>query len=255
MPTPQSSPFLSLPRELRDEIYKYSLPESQPSDVLIWPNASTKQNKHMASIRPPFASFPSICLASKTTYHEVIPLFLQTLNIVSEDSQTTKNLILWLSTFAHSTGFNSIRNLTITPFNPLATDRRAGPQHPALTHQTSLLSKCTSLRTLTLTFTRSFETTVNREMCLNRFELCSVGVADHRERSIAVAYYLEEIVALPKLEKLVLDFKALDEAFSWHIDDKINEWYVMRWKEERRNVLVELLEPSECYITGFMLFD
>lgn len=70
-----------------------------------------------------------------------------------------------------------------------------------------------------------------------------------------MAYHLEEIVALSKLEKLVLDFKILDETFPWDIADKIKEWYVMRWRGERRNVLVEILDPAECYTTGFMIFD
>jgi hypothetical protein len=265
------SPFYSLPRELRDEIYKLSL-QHDPSDESTWARLESRdnlsathspkilensagndgtqaiedfvpgtKNEVQRSSSPIFPLSP-ICLASKTTYHEAIPLFLQLNTIYCSSPSTTHYLFDWLAKFPHPDGYGSIRNLAIQPWMVYTTEYEVF----ARSRQQDLLGKCTNLRCLTLVFRPPFDNlwaaVGSKSNPLDAYAPLEV--------SMVKQYQFEEVFAIPMLGKLVLDFSSP----SHRIIEKLSDWYVGRWKEEGRTVALEY-KFDDGEQTGFMMFD
>jgi hypothetical protein len=263
MPISQTSPFQSLPRELRDQIYKFSLPRDDPSDMSTWLHVKPRKDPFAAQLlenskyslgnsdtraienfvldkkneiqRSSLQIFPlpPICFASKTTYNEVVPLVLQCSTIYCLSADTTQYLFDWLAEFPHTDGYGSIRSLAIE-YGMIDTRES---EVLARSRQQSLLGKCTNLRYLTLVFRRLFNDLVFWEY--ENLTSIPIDKLYGEASNIVKAYQFEEVVAIPMLEKLVLDFSSALGETQYMIPEHLNNWYVGRWKEEERAVALE----------------
>lgn len=275
----QISPFYLLPRELRDEIYKLSFPQHDLSNKSTWARVESRENLHtthsLKSLENSVGNddsqttedfvlgiknkvrgsssqifpLPPICLASKTTYHEAVPLFLQSSTIYCSSPSTTHYLLNWLAKFPHPDGYGSIRSLAIQ-YGIVHNREYEGFSR---SHQQDLFGNCTNLRCLTLVFQPSLEL-MDLQLC-NYTSSTSMYVYEHLENTIVKPHQFEEVIAIPRLEKLVLDFSfGFDPAIH-----KLNGWYAGRWKEEGRAVALEckfvvVLDDGDEHI-GTILFD
>jgi len=263
MPISQTSPFQSLPRELRDQIYKFSLPRDDPSDMSTWLHVKHRKDpiaaQFLENSKNPLGNndtraienfvldkkneiqrsslrifpLPPICFASKTTYNEVVPLVLQCSTIYCLSADTTQYLFDWLAEFPHPDGYGSIRSLAIE-YGMINTRES---EVLARSRQQSLLGKCTNLRYLTLVFRRLFDDLVCCEFDNEFYN--PIDELYGEASNIVKAYQFEEVVAIPMLEKLVLDFTSALGETQYMIPEHLNNWYVGRWKEEERVVALE----------------
>jgi hypothetical protein len=270
----QIFPFQSLPRELRDEVYKFSLPQDDPSKESTWLRFKCQNDPSASQLlensKSPLGNddtraikngiqgsssrvfpLPPICLASKTTYNEAVPLVLQCSTIYCSSPDTIQYLFDWLAKFPHPDGYGSIRSLVIEYGMIDARECEA----IARSCQRDLFGKCTNLRYLTLLFRRPFVNLVVSG--LNR-----INPFRSEAPNIVGSCQFEEIVAIPMLEKLVLDFSSAYEATHYMVPEHMNDWYARRWKEEERAVVLECkpadlthYREEEGRATGWIMVD
>ncbi|KAF2492785.1 hypothetical protein BU16DRAFT_90764 [Lophium mytilinum] len=104
--------FLDLPRELRDMIYEFAIPDTytptRPDTYT--PRLILKSPRYKPLVYP--AGFiPSLCHANRQIRHEAMPVFIKTFRFELHGDHYTRRLTAWLMALSGRNAFKDIRYL------------------------------------------------------------------------------------------------------------------------------------------------
>lgn len=98
VPDLQIFPFLSLPCELRHEIYRFVFCDCPSTPLTI----------------PPNHSLPSLCFVNRFVYNESVLFRIRSSNVVVDDRiKDRREALAYLRRFPANTGFDAVRSLVI----------------------------------------------------------------------------------------------------------------------------------------------
>lgn len=205
--------LLSLPRELRDEIYRHVLKPPFTSTFDNMTNGNNDKDIMNPIITGPdfetlFPSLPPICRISKQLYHETTPLYLSHCTLHFSDAKSTIFLLQWLFEFGPSV-HRYIQRLRLDEF----TEASACLLHALLPQLKSLITLHLSLYTSTPT---------SRPIRYNSAEDISLP-------SLISSHRLDRILELDRLESLTFVFRDLFESREKeHLCHMLKGWF---WNE------------------------
>lgn len=217
-----SSSLLSLPRELRDEIYKYVFDDFVRHFLRI----DKYHNVFERNITPPLKALPPICTTSLQLYFETTPYFLHHVKLLSFTLATTCWLRRWLATFPHNLGYLSIQHLSFRNFH--------GPEQ---IKGYELLALCPNVRTLNIMFGDEYsDPGIVPSLALS--SLSSAINAYESFDNVLLIHQLHRIAELPRLEVFEYGFHDWEEPVCGARERQITEWIGMKCRGKGRDVRV-----------------
>ncbi|KAF2129320.1 hypothetical protein P153DRAFT_366731 [Dothidotthia symphoricarpi CBS 119687] len=213
-----------LPRELRDEIYQYTLDDDLKQQRLDF---QQRHDVRERAITPPIRALPPICGVSKQVYYEATPFFLSQITPLSLTVETTCWLRKWLATFPSETGYRAIRQLAFRSFH--------GPEQ---IKGFELIALCPNLRSLDVMFGDEYSDP-GTVPSLAIESLSSAANAYDTLENIVVMHQLHRYIEIPKLERMDFGFHDWQGDVSCERARQVMEWLRVKFHAKGRDVHIE----------------
>jgi hypothetical protein len=217
-----SSPLLRLPRELRDEIYKYVFDRYHQERLHL----SQHHNIQERAVTPPIRALPPICGASHQLYDETTPHFLTRVTPTSSNVATTCWMHKWLATFPSELGYRSIQQLAFRNFH--------GPEQ---IKGYELIALCPKLRYLDVMLGDEYSDPGTVPSLAFSSLSSSVNAYESLDNIILI-HQLHRLVDIPNLELLEFGFHDWEERISNDRARQIKEWLKVKFQAKGKDVHV-----------------
>jgi hypothetical protein len=217
-----SSPLLRLPRELRDEIYKYTFEVYNQERLCLSPHHHVQER----AVTPPIRALPPICSVSHQLYIESTPHFLVRVAPSSPNVATTCWMRKWLATFPSELGYRSIQQLAFRNFH--------GPEQ---IKGYELIALCPKLRYLDIMLGDEFSNPGTIPSLAISSLSSSVNAYESLD-NIIVIHQLHRLVEIPNLELLEFGFHDWEERISSDRARQIKEWLKVKFQAKGKDVHV-----------------
>ncbi|KAH7069085.1 hypothetical protein BKA63DRAFT_100932 [Paraphoma chrysanthemicola] len=217
-----ASPLLSLPRELRDEIFRYVLDDYTEARL----NFKRRHNVAERNINVPIKALPAICGTSRQLYYETTPYLLNRVVLVSHDVATTCWLRRWLATFPDGLGYRAVRELSFRNFH--------GPEQ---NKGYELMALCPNLRYLHLMLGDEFADPGTIPSLAIKSLSRSANVYETLD-NIILMHQLLRLTDIPRLELLEFGFHDWEQPISFDRARQVKEWLKVKFEAKGKDVHV-----------------
>jgi hypothetical protein len=216
------SPLLRLPRELRDEIIKYTFDDYNQEPL----HFSQRHPVLERVVTPPIGALPPICIVSQQLYLEATPYFLILVTPISFNHATTCWIRKWLATFPSELGYRSIQQLAFRNFH--------GPEQA---RGYELIALCPKLRSLSIMFgSKRYDLEITPLTSISSHS--SPANACESPLSIRLNHQIHKILAIPNLELFEFGFHDWEHPVNSARARHIKKWLQDRFQSKGKNVYV-----------------
>jgi hypothetical protein len=265
------SPFLALPRELRDQVYiqLFSLPYTSTKNQILANPLLLDISAHIpshplglpistsANSNPiPYTLLAPLCRTCKQLYWEATPFYLSTCLLSIEDTATANFLKAWLDTFGNA-GWNAVRHVEILDL-PRSDEPNSDEEESdlelelykdtdSISMEHTLLSSSPNLTTLNI----GLRNTAPLYGSFKPRPYRSIIFPDAVNR-ICTAYRLDTILSLKCLERLSFGLEDEGDIRARRIVSlNLQYWFERRWEERGRWVLVDCGFDADAESAGY----
>jgi hypothetical protein len=218
-----NSPFLRLPRELRDHILDCLFDNEQQRRI----DFSRQHNVEEARVTRPLESLHPICRVSQQLYFEATPCYLSRVTPISFNVATTSWLRKWLAAFRPSgLGYRSIRQLAFRSFH--------GPEQ---IKGYELIALCPNLQYLNIMLGDEYSG-AGDVPSLAISSLSSLANAYDSLDNIILMHQLHRLLEIPMLEVLEFGFHDWAQPVSCDRARQVKEWLKGKFQGKGKEVYV-----------------
>jgi hypothetical protein len=217
-----SSPLLRLPRELRDEIIRYTFDGYDQERLHVSRHHFVLEQV----VTPPIGALPPISTVSQQLYLQATPYFLTLVTPISTNYATTCWIRKWLATFPSDLGYRSIQQLAFRNFHG-----------PGQARGYELIALCPRLRHLSIMFGDEHSDSGTILSLSIRSHSSSVNANESLDNIILI-HQIHRILEIPNLELLEFGFHDWEHQISYGRAAQIKEWLQVKFRAKGKDVYV-----------------
>jgi hypothetical protein len=218
----QASPLLRLPRELRDEIFKYVFDFFDQERLQF----SRHHDVTEQIVTPPICALPPICCVSQQLYIETTPYLISRVTPLSSSVATTCWLRKWLATLPNELGYRSIQHLAFRNFH-----------RPEQIKGFELIALCTNLRHLNVMLGDEYSDPGTIPSLAISSLSSSVNAYESLD-NIILMHQLHKLIDIPRLELLEFGFHDWEQPVSCDRARQVKEWLTVKFQNKGKDVNV-----------------